>query len=626
MSQPKRQRRLCKFTEELAKEFPFIKKAKTETDVTCQKCLSFFSIGSGGRRDITRHLSSEKHKKMVSAAASSSSVTTHFRNKEFGTKEANLAASEALFSFHTVAHNHSFRSMDCTSKIIQKRFENKFTSSRTKSEAIVKKVLAPYAVSELLKELEKVHYISIFSDASNHKDIKLFPTLVRYFSLEFGICVKIMDFVSLPGETSEVITNSLIETLKKNKLEDKLAAYCADNANTNFGGVSRKGIKNVYHKLNENLNQNIIGIGCAAHIIHNTIKTAADLLPVDVETVVEKIYFHFYIFTVRVETLKNFCDEAGVEYNKILNSSKTRWLALMPAIERIIKLFQPLKSYFLSLEKCPVYISNFFSNETSEMWLKFMHCQSSLFYQTVKIVEDNKSTAVQVSSEINKLILKLQARKDEHFLPLIIRDDLRKLCEDGQINREWFLNHVNMFYQNCLDYLNLWSAQFKEINCFEWTELKNVPEWNAVQSCISFMSERFPTHIIDENLLFDEVTYLKKYVTDEKITGWDNRNVPLELKWLEVFNFFKEQHIPFRNILKAVEFSLCLPGTNAPTERTFSVMNNIWTNEKSQLGVETLKAMLMVRCNIANTCEEFLLKIEKNYDLLKRVHSAEKYL
>jgi hypothetical protein len=55
-----------------------------------------------------------------------------------------------------------------------------------------------------------------------------------------------------------------------------------------------------------------------------------------------------------VEELTEFCDFIGVEYKQILGSVKTRWLSLQSAITRVISTFPTLKSYFLSLEKCPI--------------------------------------------------------------------------------------------------------------------------------------------------------------------------------------------------------------------------------------------------------------------------------
>ena len=60
--------------------------------------------------------------------------------------------------------------------------------------------------------------------------------------------------------------------------------------------IKKKKKKHVFTKLIEHLNQKIIGIGCAAHILHNTIQTASDLLPVDVE----KMYSYFSIYILCV--------------------------------------------------------------------------------------------------------------------------------------------------------------------------------------------------------------------------------------------------------------------------------------------------------------------------------------
>jgi hypothetical protein len=49
-----------------------------------------------------------------------------------------IALQEGTFVFHTVQHHQSYKSMDCSSGLIKKFFEPKFTCSRTK-EAIIKR-------------------------------------------------------------------------------------------------------------------------------------------------------------------------------------------------------------------------------------------------------------------------------------------------------------------------------------------------------------------------------------------------------------------------------------------------------------------------------------------------------
>ena len=73
----------------------------------------------------------------------------------------------------------------------------------------------------------------------------------------------------------------------------------------------------------------------------------------------------------------------------------------------------------------------------------------------------------------------------------------------------------------------------------------------------------------------------------------------------------REKHLDFQDFCNVVKFILCLPGSTAPVERIFSVMNSMWTKEKSRLSVETMKAMLIVRENNDMECDKFYHKVLK---------------
>jgi hypothetical protein len=60
------------------------------------------------------------------------------------------------------------------------------------------------------------------------------------------------------------------------------------NRNTDFGGVKRKGNENVFRKVQSDLYRPILGIGCSAHIVQNSVQTACDSLPLDIEIIVIK--------------------------------------------------------------------------------------------------------------------------------------------------------------------------------------------------------------------------------------------------------------------------------------------------------------------------------------------------
>lgn len=106
-----------------------------------------FSITHGGRSGIKEHVDKRKHKDALSAANLSKKLTIFFTKTLPGLPELKLAAEEGTFAYHTVSHNQSFRSMDCTSSLVRKLFERpKYSCARTKCEEIVVNVLATRAM------------------------------------------------------------------------------------------------------------------------------------------------------------------------------------------------------------------------------------------------------------------------------------------------------------------------------------------------------------------------------------------------------------------------------------------------------------------------------------------------
>lgn len=55
--------------------------------------------------------------------------------------------------------------------------------------------------------------------------------------------------------------------------------------------------------MKNELGREINGIGCGAHIVHNCMQTAVDVLPIEIEALIVKIYKYFHIYTVRVTLL-----------------------------------------------------------------------------------------------------------------------------------------------------------------------------------------------------------------------------------------------------------------------------------------------------------------------------------
>jgi hypothetical protein len=119
--------------------------------------------------------------------------------------------------------------------------------------------------------------------------------------------------------------------------------------------------------------------------VHSGVQTSGDILPVDIETVVNKIFQYFHIYTIRVKELKEFRTFVDTEYKQVLGSVKTRWLSLELAVDRVIEMYEGLKSYSLSQDRCSALLKNFFLIILSLCsGFLFIQLQFKTFCKTIK--------------------------------------------------------------------------------------------------------------------------------------------------------------------------------------------------------------------------------------------------
>lgn len=108
------------------------------------------------------------------------------------------AAKEGMQVYHAVRHNQSFHSMQCTSDIIRTVYnEPTFTCSYTKATAILTGVFEPMILSQIKNELNEALFVCISTDTSNHKEIKMYPVIARYFLPLEGVKTRLISAICL---------------------------------------------------------------------------------------------------------------------------------------------------------------------------------------------------------------------------------------------------------------------------------------------------------------------------------------------------------------------------------------------------------------------------------------------
>lgn len=288
------------------------------------------------------------------------------------------------------------------------------------------------------------------------------------------------------------------------------------------------------------------------------------MVSLNVEYLLTKIFGYFHIFTIRVKRLKTFCDFVGQEYHNILGHCNVRWLSMLPALERILQMYAPLKSFFLSEEKSPVVLRKFFEDPFTELWLAFVHGNLGIFNGAIKTLEGQNRCAVESAAILRSFQTKLT---DDNFLPVMVRVPLRDLEENGIITKEIFPGKSKFFSDTAVKYLDAWgkhAGDLQDLSCL----LKKQSQRLEIEKAVETL-KKMPYITIDEDVLFDEVSGLQEFLQGGILEEWKREDTALIQRWGSVISQFQLNEIPHINIARLASVVISLPDSNAPVESFF---------------------------------------------------------
>lgn len=161
---------------------------------------------------------------------------------------------------------------------------------------------------------------------------------------------------------------------------------------------------------------------------------------------------------------------------------------------------------------------------------------------------------------------------------------------------------------------------------FAWATLRKKPTWKDVEAVMNKLNEQNLYDCVENSTkLHLQFGYIKNYCLSEKINQWNSDKVSTVNRWVEIFNHLKAENCDYKEIATIAEYILCLPGSAASVERVFSEMNKTWTDEKTRLKIETLKAILTIKINLKMSCLQFYEYLTSNPEMLRQIASKEKY-
>ena len=170
--------------------------------------------------------------------------------------------------------------------------------------------------------------------------------------------------------------------------------------------------------------------GCPCHVVHNAAQKGgmafARCCGFDVEELAVDLYYWFDKSTKRKNELQSYNEFCNQEYRSMIKHVSTRWLTLELAIERSLKQYRGLKSYFLSEDESQARfrrLQTLFSDPMTEVYLFFLQSLLLVFNQANKFLQREKPLIHELQQQLYSLLKKVLGR---FVKPSILVESIRK--------------------------------------------------------------------------------------------------------------------------------------------------------------------------------------------------------
>lgn len=529
-----------------------------------------------------------------------------------------LTVAEGMFSYLAVTKGVPFKLFKVFSPYIRKCFNPNFLLGPRKCAAIATNVFGKRSENILSQELAAAKFITISFDASIHMKQNLFTIFATFFQ-DNQICHRLLDITILPDEKAATATGVIKSVIQKYKIApEKIVAICADNCATNYGSVHRTGPNNVFALLKIEYGEDkLVGIGCLAHIIHNSLKEACNGTKTDVGKMIYKAEKYFAKEPVRVKNYTELSLALGLGRNPDLPSSYvlTRWLSMKRALEKMIGSFRLLRSYFNSLtgklSKDEQELKKFFSSQDVLPWLIVLYELAEEFEQTVISIEGDDISLLSSIAKFDELKEKMRDRE--------ISDAVNEHI-DALPNAQNFRHQVRQVYDNVFGYMesrSQWTASLKTLN---WINLDKELSVNDICTSTKILENLGLIAPISAEVLAAEVDQINETI-ENQLTNWTQKRTPIIKRWNQVLNSVIDSNI----IQILLQYAFAMPGTNATCERLFSHVKYYWTKWKSSLKRETLVSVMKIRFNLNADPEKVFNLLVTDENLRHSVRNSDKY-
>jgi hypothetical protein len=649
----------------------------------CLVCTKTVSCRHQGEADMKRHVNGKHHQANVRSKSQMKSLDSLFVKKDSET-DRNVRKAELKFTGFLAEHNLPLAAADHLGSLIRTCFPDSkiaqsYACARTKASCLLNDAIAPDLMKSLVDDMMG-NFFSLCVDGSNDQDLlKMNPLTVRIYDVnQRKVCCKFLDMCVSDTSTADGIFGAIDKAItnKHHIPWSNCVGFGVDNTSVNVGRHNSI-MTRVLAK-----NDQVYFMGCPCHMAHNAARKATaafcKALPgFDVEELLVDTYFWFEYSSKRKNVYAEYCKFVDMEYRRVLKFMSVRWLGLSTCLERVLRQYEALKSYFLSTSEndrgCKARLERlckFFESPVNELHLLFLHaCLAPYTSFNLLLQREDPVLPIMHASMIDMLcvlfgrflkpevvsafrakpcrafkseIAKAENQLDDDrlFVGFINRQKVHKLLDQGDISagqHSNFFTAARLFHAKGAEYaLQVLPVDDEVLQHAGVLNFLDKSKYSFTS--VVYLADRFRSHLQftqDDlnNLETEFMMYQCMQLSDLSINAKSDATIKitvadhddtvssyrLDVLWHYLFtdnNVAGTSRSKFTNLMKIAKLILTLPHSNADEERVFSLINKNKTKFRPNLSTDrTIPSIITFQLNRSH--DEPCFKYEPNAEVCK---------
>lgn len=574
------------------------------------------------KTDLKKHGESVKHKQnMLKISAKQMSLKTAFSKKE-----DRITKLELQLSVYVACHS-SVNSIDHLCDLLKKDMPSTSSSEnirlhRTKCTALIKKVISPVLLKELVCDMKDSLFSLIIDESTDIACVKHLCVCVRYYNARHNkIISQFVGLIPVTSTTAEALYQHIKDYFREIGVDLNHCFALGTDGASNLCGCHQS----VYILMKKDI-PNLLLIKCTCHSLHLACSHASEELPSNIDYMLRETYNWFHRSALRREAYLDIYKliNDGKEPLQLVPLSGTRWLARSNSVKRILNQWSSLKTHFqITASSCDKYVSRelhaMYSDHANELYLTFLRPVLNDFERMNLLFQKEEADHCSLLTELESFTISMLRR-------ILYPDSVKLEVDMGHISIFLPLEKVdfgyefstllankrkaNMITEDVL--LNIQSRCHKFLirACKELLARipENVETLKKVKNlsptiCLSHTRPPFselPLELADQS----KITEIESQWRQALTMDWDHifdGNIPT------IGSLFWTKAITITNaggdlvIKELAEFALkaySLPISNALVERVFSRVTSVKTKLRNRMGLELLTSILRIKTSL----------------------------